>query len=37
MTDLLQHELQNPHGENLTLTDIVGDQPTLFVLLRHFG
>ena len=37
MTDVLQQELQNPLGDSLRLADIIQEQPTLFVLLRHFG
>tara|TARA_Y100001934_G_C11563421_1_gene411011 strand:- start:176 stop:304 length:129 start_codon:yes stop_codon:yes gene_type:complete len=37
MPELLQHDLQNLQGVTEDLATIVGDRPTLFVLLRHFG
>jgi hypothetical protein len=37
MTELQQHELQNPQGEPFSLQTIMSERPTLFVLLRHFG
>jgi hypothetical protein len=37
MIDVLKHEVQNPQGASVQINALVGDLPTLFVLLRHFG